>query len=109
MLTKTLGSWQIADNTCTATLAIDRPRSINISLEWSREPGPTEIEHLDVVLPDIVGSALEAVEQFAVMCEAIVGLIAVGDLCRIGIKDGRFIYAATDREPPSRSSSAPAD
>jgi hypothetical protein len=109
MLTRTLGSWQIADNTCTATLAIDRPRSINITFEWSREPGPTEIEHLDVVLPDIVGSALEAVEQFAAMCEAVVDLIADGRVCRIGIKDELFVYAATEQGPPAPSSSASAD
>ncbi len=93
----------------TATLAIDRPRSINISLEWAREPGPTEIEHLDVTLPDIVGSALEAVEQFATMCEALVDLIGDRRICRIGIKDGLFLYAGTDSEPPSPGNPAPAD
>jgi hypothetical protein len=109
MLTAALGSWQIADNMCTATLVIDRPHSINISLEWSRQPGPTEIEHLNVALPEIVGSALESVEQFATMCQAILDLIADGRLCRIGIKDGLFVYASTDAEPPSPASSAPSD
>jgi hypothetical protein len=105
MLTRTLGTWQIAANTCTATLSIDRPRSINISLDWASEPGPTEIEHLNVALPEIVGSALEAVEQFATMCEAILDLIADGRVCRAGIKNGLFVYATTESGPSSGDSS----
>jgi hypothetical protein len=103
MLTRTLGSWQIADNTCTATLVIDRPRSINITFEWRREPGPTENEHLNVILPDIVASALEALEEYAAFCQATLGLIGDGKVCRIGIRDGLFIYAATHQERPRDS------
>jgi hypothetical protein len=105
MLTRTLGTWQIAGNPCTATLAIDRPRSINISLEWGREPGPTEIEHLDVTLPDIIEAALGPVEQFAAICESLLELIADGRICRVGIKDGLFVYAGTPELSGSDSSS----
>jgi hypothetical protein len=100
VLSRYLGAWQIAGNTCEATLSVDRPRSITISFEWSRDPGPTENEHLQTALPDIVGSALEALEEFASISEAIQGLIAEGKVCRIGLRDGLFVYATTDRDTP---------
>jgi hypothetical protein len=81
---------------CETTLSIDGPRSITISLEWSRDPGPTENEHLDLVLPGIVMLALDAVEELAGIGEAIRQLVAEGKLCRIGTRDGSFVYAATD-------------
>jgi hypothetical protein len=102
--TEYLGSWQIAGNTCEATLLMDRPRSITISFEWNREPGPTENEHLAMALPDIVASALETVEQLAALCEEIQHLIAEGKLCRIGIRDGLFVYARTDADAPDNTS-----
>ena len=52
MVTTSLGTWQIAGNDCTATLVMDRPRSINIALEWGREPGPAETEHFNLALPE---------------------------------------------------------
>jgi len=107
-VTRTLGTWQIAGNTCTATLAIDRPQSINISLEWAREPGPTEIEHLSLTLPDIMESALEAVQRSAEISEALLELIADGRIYRDGIKDGVFLYAAIESEQPPGDSSTPA-
>jgi hypothetical protein len=100
VLSTHLGTWQIAGNTCEAILLLDRPRSITISLEWGRGPGPTENEHLRLALPDIVGSALEVIERLAAISEAIQGLVAEGKLCRIGIRDGSFIYAATDPNTP---------
>jgi hypothetical protein len=100
VLSKYLGTWQIAGNTCEATLSVDRPRSITISFEWSRDPGPTENEHLEMALPDIVGAAGEAVEELAAIGEAVQGLIAEGRICRIGIRDGLFVYAATDPDTP---------
>jgi hypothetical protein len=101
MLNTCLGAWQIAGNTCEATLSVDRPRSINIGLVWTREPGATENEHLSTVLPEIVKSALDAVEQLAEITETILDLIAQGKVCRIGIKEGFFVYAATDRDMPN--------
>jgi hypothetical protein len=100
VISKNLGAWQIAGNTCEAILSVDRPRSITISLEWRRAPGPTENEHLELALPDIVGSALEAVEELAAIGEAIQDLIAEGKVCRIGIRDGLFIYASTTVDTP---------
>jgi hypothetical protein len=95
-----LGVWPIAGNTCEATLSVDRPWSIGISLKWSRDPGPSEKEHLDTVLPEIVGSAREAVRELAAIGEAIQGLIAEGKMCRIGIRDGLFVYALTNPDSP---------
>jgi hypothetical protein len=103
MLIETFGRWQIADNVCTAILTVDRPRSISISFEWSREPGPTENEHLNIILPDIAASALEVLDECAALSRATLDLIADGKLCRIGIKDGLFLYALTDQaQPPDR-------
>jgi len=100
MTNKYLGTWQIAGNTCEAILSVDRPRSITISFDWSRDPGPTENEHLARALPDIVGSALESVEELAAIVEHIQDLVAEGSICRIGIRDGLFVYAATGLETP---------
>ena len=97
MLTEILGRWQIADNTCTATLTVDRPSSVNISFEWSREPGPSENERLNVILPEIVDAALEILEECAALSRATLDLIADGKLCRVGIEDGLFLYARTDQ------------
>jgi hypothetical protein len=98
-ITKPLGTWKIADNTCDATLALERPRSISISFEWGHEPGPAEHEHLGVILPDIVRSALQSVEEYAAICQAIQVLLADGRICRTGIRDGQFVYEAV----PERS------
>jgi hypothetical protein len=100
VFTKYLGAWQIAGNTCEATISVDRPRAITISFAWTRDPGPTENEHLELVLPDIVGSALDVIEHCAAMGEAIQDLIAEGKLCRIGIRDGLFVHARTDADRP---------
>ena len=101
MLTRTLGTWQIAASDCTATLDFDRGRSVTISLQWSREPGPIEHEHLAALLPDILKSALESVEQSAAMFERVLDAIANGRICRSGVEDGVFTYEAidTDRDP----------
>jgi hypothetical protein len=100
VLSTNLGTWQIAGNACEATLSVDRPRVITISLAWSRDPGPTENEHLQIALPDIVEAALDAVEQLAGIGEAIQQLLADGKICRIGTRDGAFVYAATDADKP---------
>ena len=100
MISTNLGSWQIAGNTCEAMFSVDRPRAITISFEWSREPGPTENEHLQIVLPDIMEAALDAVQQLAGIGEAIQQLVADGKVCRIGIRDGAFVYAATKPDTP---------
>jgi hypothetical protein len=100
VISTNLGSWQIAGNTCDAVLSVDRPRAITISFEWGREPGPTENEHLEIVLPDIMEAALNAVEQLAGIGEAIQELVANGKVCRIGIRDGAFVYAATEPGMP---------
>jgi hypothetical protein len=100
VLSTNLGSWQIAGNTCEAILSVDRPRSITISLKWSREPGPAENEHLETVLPDIMEATLDAVGQLAEIGEAIQQLIADGKVCRIGVRDGAFVYAATKPGTP---------
>jgi hypothetical protein len=47
-----------------------------------------------------VKTALDAVEQLAGIGEAILQLVAEGKLCRIGIRDGLFVYAATDPDTP---------
>ena len=96
MLSTCLGAWQIAGNTCEATLSVDRPRSISIGLKWSREPGPIDNEHLAIALPEIVESALHAIEELAEISEAIQSLLAEGKICRIGIREGCFVYASTD-------------
>jgi len=90
-----LGTWQIAANTCQATLSIDARRTITISLEWTRDPGPTENEHVEIALPDIVAAALDAVENLAETSKTIQHLVAEGKICRIGVKDGLFLYGAT--------------
>src|SRR5262249_51057975 len=95
-----LGSWPVAGNTCAAVLSVDRPRALTISFEWSRDPGPTENEHLDIVLPDIMEAALDAVEQLAGIGQALQQLVADGKLCRIGIRDGAFVYAAPEPDTP---------
>jgi hypothetical protein len=100
MLTQPLGTWSFAGNNCTATLDFDWGRSVNISLRWSREPGPTEHEHLALILPDIVGAALDAVWVGAATCETVLELIADGRVCRSGIKDGLFEYEALGQNPP---------
>jgi hypothetical protein len=82
-------------------LSVDRPRAITISLKWSREPGPTENEHLETVLPDIMEAALDAVGQLAEIGEALQQLVADGKVCRIGIRDGAFVYAATEPGTPN--------
>jgi hypothetical protein len=81
-------------------LSLDRPRAITVSFKWSRDPGPTENEHLQMVLPDILEAALSAVEQLAGIGEAIQQLVADGKICRIGIRDGLFVYAATEPGSP---------
>ena len=98
VVTTSLGTWQIAGNDCTATLVMDRPRSINIALEWDREPGPAETEHFNLALPDIMESAFQVVQRAAAISEALVDLIADGQICRIGIKNGVFVYGATDSQ-----------
>jgi len=77
-------------------LSVDRPRVITIFLLWCRNTGPTENEHLQIVLPDIMEAALDAVIQLAEIGETIQQLVADGRVCRIGIRDGAFVYAATD-------------
>jgi hypothetical protein len=96
VLSRYLGSWPIAGNTCEATLSVDRPRSITISFEWSHDPGPSENEHLAIALPDIVAAASQAVEELAALVATMQDLLITGKICRIGIRDGCFIYAATD-------------
>jgi hypothetical protein len=90
-------------------LSINAPRAITISLEWSRDPGPTENEHLHIALPDIVAAALDAVEKLAEMSEAIQHLVAEGKVCRIGIKDGLFVYGATHAGPSEGASERMSD
>src|SRR5262245_9577396 len=101
VLNTSLGTWQIAGNTCEAMLSVDRPRANTISFKWSREPGPNEHEHLDAVLPDIMEAALDAVGQLAEIGEAIQQLVADGKVCRIGIRNGAFVYAATTPGTPN--------
>jgi hypothetical protein len=57
--------------------------------------GPTENEHVEIALPDIVAAALDAVENLAESSKAIQHLVAEGRICRTGIKDGLFLYGAT--------------
>ena len=99
MLNQNLGTWQIAGSDCTATLDLDWGRSVTISLQWSREPGPVEHEHLAVLLPDILKSALESVEESAAMFERVLDAIAKGRVCRSGVEDEVFTYEAIDRDP----------
>jgi len=99
MVEKTLGTWQIAGSNCTATLDFDWGRSVNISLQWSRQPGPVENEQLALMLPDIIRSALQFVEEGAALCEGVLDAIAEGRVCRSGIKDGVFLYEAIERHP----------
>jgi len=106
-LIRPLGAWKVAGNTCHATLSVDRPRSLSIALEWSREPGPTENEQLDFVLPHIVGTACAAVEEIASISQIVVDLIAEGKVYRSEIKDGWFGYSATDSEDPNDDSEDP--
>ena len=95
-LIRPLGAWKIAGNTCHATLSVDRPRSMTVSLEWNREPGPTENEQLDFALPGIVAAACAAVEEIASISGIVRDLIAQGKVYRSEIKDGWFGYALTD-------------
>jgi hypothetical protein len=91
---KILGTWRIADSDCTAALDFDWGRSINISLQWSREPGPVEHERLTLILPDIVRSALNYIEKGAALCEGVLEAIAGGLMCRSGIEDEMLTYEA---------------
>ena len=95
----TLGTWNIGGSDCTAALDFDWGRSVNISLKWSREPGPVEHEHLAVILPDILKSALESVEESAAMFKRGLEAIAEGRMCRSGIEDGVFLYEAINEYP----------
>jgi hypothetical protein len=101
MLEKTLGTWQIAGSDCTASLGFDWGRSVNISLQWSREPGPVQHEHLALILPDIVRTALSFLEDGAALCEGVLDAIAEGRMCRSGIEDELFTYEAVDRNQRS--------
>ena len=58
-----------------------------------------------MTLPDIIESALEAVEQFAAICESLLGLVADGHICPIAIRNGQFVYAATEAGASSGDSS----
>ena len=98
MLERTLGTWQIAGSDCTATLDFDWGRSVNILLQWSREPGPVQHEHLTLILPEIVSSALSFIEEGAALGERVLDAIAEGRLCRSGIEDELFTYEAIDRD-----------
>ena len=98
MLEKTLGTWQIAGSYCTATLDFDWGRSVNISLQWSREPGPLQREHLTLILPDIVRSALSFVDEGAALAERVLDAIAEGRIYRSGIEDEVFTYEAIDSD-----------
>jgi hypothetical protein len=57
----------------------------------------------------MVGSALEAVEELSAIGHVIQGLIAEGRACRIGIRDGFFVYAATHPDTPDDTFSSEYD
>jgi hypothetical protein len=60
--------------------------------------------HCAQALPDIVAVALDAVEKLAAASEAIQHLVAEGNVCRIGIKDGLFVYCLTHAGPTEGAS-----
>jgi hypothetical protein len=99
MVESTLGTWQIAGSSCTATVDFDWGRSVNISLQWSRQPGPMEHEQLALALPEIIRAAVQFVEERAALCEGVLDAIADGRVCRSGIEDDVFLYEAIDRYP----------